>query len=172
MPASEEWFDVVDIHDQVVRKALRDEVHQLGLLHRAVHIWIFHPAGNLLIQQRSLLKDRHPGVWDSSASGHLDSGEHYDTAATRETAEELGIHRVPPLTTLGKVPASNETDQEFVTLYHAVHSGPFHPDPAEVSAIRWITPDDLTQEILETPQNFAPCFRFLWDTFRPKTKNL
>jgi hypothetical protein len=28
-------------------------------------------------------KDKCPGLWDSSASGHLDSGEDYDKCAIR-----------------------------------------------------------------------------------------
>ena len=34
-------------------------------------------------------KDSSPGLWDSSASGHLDCGEDYDACAVRELREEL-----------------------------------------------------------------------------------
>ena len=37
--------------------------------------------GELFLQKRSRLKDRHPNVWDSSAAGHVDAGEEYDEAA-------------------------------------------------------------------------------------------
>ena len=40
------------------------------------------------------MKDAHPGVWDSSVSGHLDSGEGYLSAARREMVEEMGIEEL------------------------------------------------------------------------------
>ena len=38
----------------------------------------------MFVQQRSQRKDRQPGLWDSSASGHVERGEDYDAAAVRE----------------------------------------------------------------------------------------
>ena len=49
------------------------------------------PPGELFLQKRSPWKDKHPNKWDSSAAGHLDAGEDYETAARRELSEELGL---------------------------------------------------------------------------------
>src|ERR1041384_1701595 len=87
---SEEWFDVVNVRDEVVGRALRREVHARGLWHRAIHVLVFNAAGQVFLQKRSMLKDLSPGLWDSSCSGHLDAGEDYDGAAVRELAEEIG----------------------------------------------------------------------------------
>ena len=38
-----------------------------------------------------MAKDTAPGRWDSSCSGHLDSGEDYAPAAVRELREEIGL---------------------------------------------------------------------------------
>ncbi|MEZ5406009.1 MAG: NUDIX domain-containing protein [Verrucomicrobiia bacterium] len=63
---------------------LRREIHEKKkLLHRAIHIFIFDSANRLFLQKRSLTKDSHPGKWDSSCSGHLDTGETYEIAAQR-----------------------------------------------------------------------------------------
>ncbi|KAB2645097.1 MAG: NUDIX domain-containing protein, partial [Verrucomicrobia bacterium] len=80
MALKEEWFDVVDESDRVISKALRKDVHAKRLLHRAIHVFVFNKAGEIFLQKRSLLKDMCPGLWDSSCSGHVDSGEDYDTA--------------------------------------------------------------------------------------------
>ena len=40
-----------------------------------------------------MTKDTFPGAWDSSSSGHVDSGEDYDDCAVRELREELGLRR-------------------------------------------------------------------------------
>ncbi|MEX0326173.1 MAG: NUDIX domain-containing protein, partial [Puniceicoccaceae bacterium] len=101
----DELFDVVDEEDRVVGVARRADVHANGLLHRAVHILVCRENGDIFLQQRSMQKDSHPGKWDSSASGHLDSGEGYDAAAVRELREELGVE-VETLAEIGRLPAS------------------------------------------------------------------
>src|SRR5688500_2847599 len=88
---ADEWFDVVNERDEVIGRGLRREVHARGLWHRAVHVLVFDAAGRVFLQKRSMLKDLSAGLWDSSCSGHLDSGEDYDVAAVRELAEEIGI---------------------------------------------------------------------------------
>ena len=88
----------------VIGAAPRAEVHGNNLRHRAVHLFIFNRAGELLLQKRSRWKDRHPNLWDSSAAGHVGAGEEYDETAVRELREELGI--TAELTRLAKIPAS------------------------------------------------------------------
>src|SRR5687767_10585870 len=88
---TEEIFDVVNERDEVVGRERRSEVHRTGLKHRATHVLIFNSRGEIFLQKRSMKKDTHPGVWDSSASGHLDCGEDYDVCAAREVQEELGV---------------------------------------------------------------------------------
>ncbi|MGH7972763.1 MAG: NUDIX hydrolase, partial [Limisphaerales bacterium] len=105
---SEEIFDVVDDKDQVVGKRTRDEVHRLGLMHRAVHVLVFNAHGQVFLQKRSMKKDRQPGLWDSSTSGHLDSGETYDHCAIRELGEEIGLFLTEPPQRLFKQSASPE----------------------------------------------------------------
>jgi isopentenyldiphosphate isomerase len=85
----DELFDVVDANDRVIGQEKRGVVHATGLLHRAVHILVQRGNGDIFLQKRSMEKDSHPGCWDSSSSGHLDSGEGYDKAAVRELREEL-----------------------------------------------------------------------------------
>src|SRR5215469_16422568 len=126
----EEIFDVVNERDQVIDRKPRNEVHRLGLMHRAVHVLVFNPRGEIFLQKRSMKKDRQPGVWDSSASGHVDAGEDYDACALRELSEELGLKLSVLPQRLFKLPASAETDQEHVWVYRCKAEGPFvlHPD--------------------------------------------
>src|SRR5206468_4077040 len=78
-----ERFPVVDKNDKILRDASRSQVHANNLRHRAVHILIFNPAGEVYLQQRSRWKDRHPLKWDSSAAGHVIATERYDDTAQR-----------------------------------------------------------------------------------------
>src|SRR6185369_4392075 len=129
---AQEIFDVVNEQDEVIGRQPRNEVHRLGLLHRAVHVLVFNSRGEVFLQQRSLSKDRQPGLWDSSASGHLDSGEDYDACAVRETREELGLELQSTPQRLFKLPASPETDQEHIWVYRCQAEGPFSLCPDEI----------------------------------------
>ena len=86
-----EILEIVDSHDKVIGTGTRGEIHRMGFFHRAVHMFVFNPAGQVYIQRRSRSKDRHPGKLDSSAAGHVDPGETYEETAIRELQEELGI---------------------------------------------------------------------------------
>src|SRR5579859_1142995 len=109
---SEEIFDVVNEHDEVIDHRPRSEVHRRGLMHRAVHVLVFNRQVQVFLQKRSMSKDRQPGLWDSSASGHLDTGETYDACAVRELREEIGLALERPPRRLFKLAASSDTDQE------------------------------------------------------------
>jgi 16S rRNA (adenine1518-N6/adenine1519-N6)-dimethyltransferase len=162
----EEQFQVVDQHDVPTGTAPRSQVHANNLLHRAVHVLIFGPTGEVLLQFRSSLKDRHPLKWDSSAAGHVNAQEAYDRTARREVLEELGIETV--LTRVAKLPASERTDQEFICLYHGTYDGELRPNPAEIEAVRYFPTGIVDQWINARPHNFAPGFVECWRVWREK----
>lgn len=165
---SEEIFDIVDSDDRVIGTAPRAIVHRDNLLHRAAHIWIINPQGLILIQLRSAHKDLHPLTWDSSACGHLDSGEDYLTAAQRECMEELGLAHPPRLTEIAYCTDTAELGHEFVRLYLARHPGPFYPPPQEIKKIQWIVPTALTTWVQSEPSAFAPSFVHLWNKYHTR----
>jgi len=159
---SEEIFDVVNERDEVIGQNTRREVHRLGLLHRAVHVLVFNARGEIFLQKRSMKKDRHPGVWDSSVSGHVDSGEDYDATAVREVREEIGLRLTEVPTRLFKINACAETDAEFVWIYRCESDGPFALNMEELSGGDWFSPEVVTRLIRERPQDYAPAFVFIW----------
>lgn len=165
MPVPEEFFDVVDTEDNVLRSESRAVVHRDKLLHRAVHIFVFNAAGQLFLQRRSLMKDSAPGKWVSSCSGHVDSGEEYDVAARRELGEEIGLYEPQGLTRIFKESACKQTGYEFVWLYRCQAEGPFTLDAEEVSEGQWIDLDALNAWIEERPRDFAWSFTFLWEKY-------
>lgn len=66
-------------------------IHEGGYWHNAAWVWIYNSKGEVLLQKRSKNKDSHPGLWDISAAGHVDSGEEPVEAAIREIREEISI---------------------------------------------------------------------------------
>ena len=106
-------FDIVDFEDKVIGRASREEVHRQGFLHRSAHLLVFDEQGRVLLQKRSIEKDTFPERWDSSVSGHVDSGEHYDECIVREAKEEIGLDLEEVPEKLFKVEACQQTAQEF-----------------------------------------------------------
>ena len=159
----EDIFDIVNEQDQVIGKAPRSVIHQKGHLHRAAHMLIYNQQGQILLQLRSSTKDRHPNKWDSSASGHVDTGEDYLTAAKRETEEELGLSPVPTLIEMAYITVAPETDQEFIKLYIGSSNGPFSPCPNEIQKIEWFSPEQIIHLIENEKESCAPAFAYLWE---------
>ena len=158
---------MVDERDCVVAQLPRAEVHGRGLLHRAVHVLVFDTAGQLFLQKRSMLKDQCPGLWGTSAAGHLDAGESYDSAAVREFAEELGL-RPPPLERLFKLPASRHTGWEFVWVYRCRCDGPFQLNRMEIDEGRWFDLRSLQVQMEREPAQFTPSTRHVWREYRER----
>ena len=160
---NDEIFDVVNERDEVVSREIRGEVHRRGLRHRAVHVLVFNSLGEVFLQKRSITKDTHPGVWDSSASGHLDSGEEYDACAVREVREELGLNLERCPKRLFKIEACLETGEEFVWIYRCEHEGPFTLHPQEIETGGWFTMAGVTKWMEEKPADFAPALILIWE---------
>ncbi len=159
---SEEIFDVVNERDEVIDRQPRSVVHRMGLKHRATHVLVFDSRGEVFLQKRSMKKDRQPGLWDSSASGHLDSGESYDACAVRELREELGLSAPQPLERLFKFNAREETDGEFVRVYRCRSDGPLELNADEIDSGGWFAPEKITRWMAERPQDFASALLLIW----------
>jgi isopentenyldiphosphate isomerase len=161
---SREIFDVVNERDEVIGQQERGEVHRLGLMHRAAHVLVFNAAGQVFLQQRSMTKDRQPGLWDSSASGHVDAGEDYGACAVRELREEIGLQLSAAPKRLFKLAACAETDQEHVWVYRCEAEGPFRLQPEEIERGGWFAPAEVTRWMAERPEEFASALLLLWKT--------
>ena len=157
-----EIFDVVDENDCVLRTEERETVHVNNLLHRAVHILIFNSRGDLLLQRRSIWKDRNPGRWDSSAAGHVDSGEDYRGAAERELREELGVE-IASMERMGKLTPCAQNGWEFIEVFRGIHEGPFKAAPMEVETTAFFRKADVLDWAGRSPGDFSPVFLLCLD---------
>jgi len=166
MDISDEIFDVVDASDSVIGRESRRRIHARRLRHRAAHILVFNRRGELFLQKRSMTKDSCPGLWDSSAAGHVDSGESYDDCARRELAEELGLEPDAAPLRLFKLAACARTGEEFVWVYRVCAEGPFVLNALEIETGAWFTPAELSAWIGDRPDELSPIFRMIWSKLR------
>ena len=91
-----EYLDICDGKGKLTgEKKTKKEVHEQGLWHRSVHVWIVNSENEVLLQKRSPLMDNHPNEWDISVAGHISTGEDYITSLLREMKEEIGLKIEP-----------------------------------------------------------------------------
>lgn len=158
-----EWLDVVDINDEVVDRDKRHNVHAQGRIHRSAHILLFNSLGEVFVQLRSKSKDEGAGLWDSSAAGHVDSGESYLDCAVRELLEELGIDVDPQsLRFHGKISPSARNGFEFSAVYSVISDMPLTLQRDEIDDGRWLAPSQLITWMENDPDQFTDVFATVW----------
>lgn len=134
-----------------------------GLAHRAFSVLLVDPTGRLLLQRRAAVKSRFALLWANTCCGHPAPGEHVPSAAAKRLAEEVGITGV----TLREVGVHRYHADDSITqrveiehdhvLVGSVTAGHWvRPDPAEVAAVRWISPDRLAADLVAAPERYVP----------------
>ncbi|MGR9116749.1 MAG: NUDIX hydrolase [Gammaproteobacteria bacterium] len=165
-----ELLSIVDENDQVIGVSPRNIIHSSGLRHRAVHILVFNDQGQLFLQKRSLCKDLNAGLWDTSAAGHVDAGEDYDSSAYRELSEELGIAPNDLIEFLFTLPASEATGMEFIRVYRYIHNGPFKLASDEIDEGEWVSIKTVSSRVRADDPMLTETFKILWRKFDPITE--
>lgn len=166
MNEARETLDVVDDRDRRIGQCSRDEIHRRALKHRAVHVFVFNNSGQLFVQKRAAGKDTFPGCYDSSASGHLHTGEDYDECALRELNEELGLRVAPGhLRKHFKIAACAQTGWEFVWVYSI--QGDYRPviNTAEIESGSYESIEQVRARVREQPGQCAPSFVLIAEEF-------
>ena len=163
MDPEDELFETYDDQGQTLGMKRRREVHELGIWHRSVSIFLFDSEGNLYLQRRSSTKDVAPGIWDVSVAEHLIPGESFLDAATRGLAEELGLSAV------GLTPYRGEFRERFVSgsirdfeiqrCFHGRHDGPLQPNLSEIAEVRLLSRSGLQDEFARRPDRFTQWFK-------------
>jgi len=155
----DELFDVIDEDDNVTGQETRSVVHQRGLWHRGVHVFLFTGEGKLLIQQRSRDRVHAPLALDCSVSEHVKAGEDYYTAAVRGLKEEMGVEgiAIEPLVKFKMNYGPN--DNEISELYRGIVEPPLVKfDPVEIERVDFYSLDELQELIGSKKHNFSYWF--------------
>lgn len=157
--------------DGVLTPVEKLEVHQRGLRHKAVSVFLL--AGDkVLLQQRAMCKYHTPGLWANTCCTHPDWDEDAAVCAERRLTEELGIFGVTPVfadTVEYRADVfQGLIEHEVVDVFvgHVDHSLVLKPNPAEVMDFRWMSFSEIDQAIDTDPDQFTPWLKIYMDQFR------
>ena len=164
--ASMEWLEIVDKNDVVIGIERRGVIHARGLMHRSAQVLVFNAHDELFLQKRSAAKDEFPGLWDSSAAGHVNPGEDYVECARRELAEELGITAPVVLEPLFRISASEATGWEHCSVFRCRHDGPLILQPEEIDQGAWLPAPELDRLVDDPDAPLTPAIRRIWRRVR------
>ncbi|MEZ3497994.1 isopentenyl-diphosphate Delta-isomerase [Pantoea sp. KPR_PJ] len=154
---------LVDHLDRPTGKMEKLEVHEKGLLHRAVTVYVFNSRGELLLQRRASDKYHCGGLWSNTTCGHPCPDEPTQQAAERRLFEEMGLTlSLTPVFELSyNLPLSNGlTEHEYGHVYFAVSDAKPQPDPLEADDWCYRSVADIQRAMLEEPQQFTPWFLY------------
>lgn len=108
-------LSVINEKDEIIGVKPSKEIHEKGLLHRALHILVLNGSGQLYVRRRSFKMELYPGVWTTSVGEHVFAEESYDDTAHRALREFLGLDS--PLSRLGKARVHDSIENELVAVY-------------------------------------------------------
>ena len=157
-----EYLILVDNNDKQTGTEEKVKCHlPNGKLHRAFTILLFNNDGKLLLTQRSMSKMLWPGDWDGTVASHPRQSETYVSSAERRLPEELGVsckldylfkfeYHVP----YKNIGSENEVCGTLIGILDDTSKIKLVED--EISAIKWVTLEELLSEIRKTPRIFCP----------------
>ena len=172
----DELLILVDESDREIGHLSKGECHNgAGVLHRAFSLFIFNPAGELLLQKRSAEKRLWPLYWSNSCCSHPRRGETMGEATVRRLEQELGLattlhhlytfrYQVPYLD-LG-------SENEMCWVYAGLCDEEPRPNGREIAETRWITADALDHELREQPDSLTPWFTMEWPEVRTEYRRV
>lgn len=176
---TEEYLEVVDEEDRVIRSATFAEVRENGLRRRTVNAMMTTPRlERIALALRSKDQKSSPGKWHLTAGGHNNSGESYKEAAYREILEELFEGQAPrtPFNLIEVAKFRNDVPErrkfEYTTFFYAVHEGPFFPDPGEIERISWMPTDEVLSDLRGNPDKYTVTMGVVMPFFQKRRQEL
>ncbi|WP_455865221.1 isopentenyl-diphosphate Delta-isomerase [Pantoea agglomerans] len=164
---------LVDRHDRPIGRMEKLEVHQKGLLHRAVTVYVFNSRHQLLLQQRATGKYHCGGLWSNTTCGHPFPQESTQHAAERRLREEMGMRlSLDPAFELSyNLPMGNGlTEHEYGHVFFAFSDEQPQPNPEEAGGWRYASLNEIEQEMQRYPERFTPWFLHTFARIPPAFK--
>ncbi len=157
---------LVDEDDNEIGVEEKIKAHKEGKLHRAFSIFIFNSRGEMLLQKRARNKYHSGGLWSNACCSHPKPGESLEQAVHRRLKEEMGfdcdLKRV--FYFIYKADLNNEfTEYELDHVFIGKYDGEINPNRNEVEDWKWISINDLKEDIKQNPNKYTVWFKIVLD---------
>jgi len=162
-------IDVLDDYGIRTGEALsRKKIHELGKVHRAVHLYLFDESNNLLLQRRSYKTDHYPGMLSISLTGHVDAGESSIEALRREIQEELNFNPIIMKTDFlfsfrqDAIISPTYIDRQFNDVYACWHKFKVEDilfDSNDISEVKLVSFSEFKSMVDNEKSELAPVYK-------------
>lgn len=169
-----EYVVLVNEKDEQTGLMEKQQAHEAGLLHRAFSVFIFNSEGKTLLQKRAENKYHSPGLWTNTCCSHPRDGETYLEGAQRRLNEEMGFecelqekfHFIYKAQ-LDRGLYEHELDHVFTGIY----DGEIKINQEEVEDYKWVTMNELIQDVENTPDNYTAWFKIIFKEYLAKLQH-
>jgi isopentenyl-diphosphate delta-isomerase len=162
---------LVDAEDNPNGSMEKLEAHEKGTLHRALSVLIINSKKEILLQRRALGKYHSPGLWTNTCCSHPYPGEDPNEAAKRRLQEEMGMSS--ELTFLFKFQYKCDfenglIEHELDHVFIGKTDDTPHLNTDEAMAFKWMSIENLEQDMLSYPKNYTFWFKLIIEQYRNK----
>jgi isopentenyl-diphosphate delta-isomerase len=167
---TEEMVILVNENDKKIGLMPKQEAHEKALLHRAFSVFIFNDKRELMLQQRAYDKYHSPGLWTNTCCSHQRDGESNIEAGKRRLKEEMGFEAElkETISFIYKAPFDNGlTEHEYDHILIGYFNGIPNLNPEEVANWKWMSVEDIKNDISNNPDNYTAWFKIIFDKFYP-----
>ena len=164
----EELVILVNEKDEQIGLMPKMEAHEKALLHRAFSVFVFNDRNELMIQQRAKGKYHSPGLWTNTCCSHQREGETNIQAGKRRLQEEMGFttELKDTISFIYKAPFDNGlTEHEFDHILVGHFNEEPNLNPEEVSDYKWVSLEDLKQDMVEHPERYTAWFKIIFEKY-------
>ena len=164
--SEDECLILVDLDDHETGVLSKAECHDgEGTLHRAFSVFLFNQDGNLLLQQRAPGKRLWPMFWSNSCCSHPRQGESMEVAVARRLQDELHAHATLEYIYKFSYQANFQdlgSEHELCHVFLGTLDNEATRNETEIEALRFVSVDQLDEEIRITPELFTPWVKLEW----------
>ena len=165
----EEQVVVVSENDEILGLMEKMNAHENGILHRAFSVFLFNNKGEMLLQKRASGKYHSPNQWTNAVCSHPKIDETYLEGAQRRLNEELGITAdlTEKFSFIYKADVGqNLWEHELDHVFTGNYEGNFALNEEEVSEIRYISMQQLDEEMNANPEKFTEWFKIILKEYK------
>lgn len=164
---------LVDEQDAPLGTMEKMEAHRKGLLHRAFSVFVFTPAGELILQRRAAHKYHSPGLWTNTCCSHPRDGEEVEAAAHRRLVEEMGFDTEikHAFSFIYKQQVGELIEHELDHVFVGEWEGEPKLNPEETDAWKAMSLEALERDVAANPEHYTVWFRICLDQVLQHYKN-